>query len=276
MVRSLWQEPEFPGGIAARIELRGGWWVYVQALPTGHPRAGDYYAEALTSDKLGGRGPIPELLSVVDGAWLALAYTDVAGTRPRLRPGSADITAVFTALGSLARTMTPCPLPDVPAALDRLDARLSGWRGIRAQPPPGLDDWSARYVEDLAALETSWQPWAGGDTLLHGELSPANLVLAGRGKVLVTGWRYPMRGAAWLDLLSLVPYLLAAGHEPRSVDRLLRRRSALAGVPAWAVTAFGVALAGAATLRECGAERERGIALAEPLRQWVAHRTRWS
>jgi hypothetical protein len=221
-------------------------------------------------------------LSLVEDDWLVLAFSDLEGTRPNLRPGSPDLSAVMATFGALGRTLTPSPLPEVPDALDDLGPLLRGWRELRADPPPDLDEWSARHLESLAALEGSWHPWAAGDTLLHNDIQPENLVRTGPGRVLVTNWRYPAKGAGWLDLVALVPHLLDAGHEPADVDRLIRRRPALAGVPVWAVTAFGVALAGHAE-RSCRLPEPpatRGVRatqrrLAAATREWVAHRTRW-
>lgn len=282
VVRSLRQSPEFEGAICVRLELADGRWVFAKALPAQSPRVGNYHAERLVSEGLPSAAPVPGLLVTVDADWLVLVFSDIEGTRPKLRPGSPDLSAVFTTLGALSRTLTPCPLPHVPAAVDDLGPLLRGWTELRADPPADLDPWAERHLESLVALETSWHPWAAGDTLLHNDLHPGNLVVSGPGRVLAINWRYPARGAAWLDLVALVPHLLLAGHEPADVDRLLRRRPALTGVPLWAVTAYIVALAGhaerASRLPEPPATsgvRSGQRRLAEATRALVAHRTRW-
>ncbi|WP_246258440.1 phosphotransferase [Amycolatopsis anabasis] len=282
VIRSLRQPPEFDGGMATRLALEDGRWVFAKGLPAGSPRCGNYHAEAEVGVRLPGAAPVPTLLTTVDGAWLVLVFTDVEGTRPRLGPGSPELSAVLTALGALARTLTPCPVSRAPDALDDLGPLLRGWDELRADPPDDLDEWSVRNLDSLVAMETSWHPWATGNTLLHGDLHPGNLVLTGPGRVQVVNWRYPARGAAWLDLVSLVPHMLAAGHEPADVDRLLKRRPVLAEVPAWAVTAFGVALAGHAErssrLPEPPATtgvRAHQARLAAVTRRWVASRTHW-
>jgi hypothetical protein len=278
--RSLWQTPEFDGGVAARLELeRGRRWVFLKALPAGSPRAGGYRTEAAIAKRLPDAAPVPELLSFVDSDWLVLAFADFDGTRPNLRPGS----PVLATFGALGRTLTPCPLAEVPDALDDLGPLLRGWQELAKEPPDDLDDWAARNLDGLLELETSWHPWAAGETLLHNDIQPENLVRTGPGRVLVTNWRYPARGAGWLDLIALVPHLLDAGHEPADVDRLLRQRPALTGIPAWAVTAFGVALAGhaerAGRLPEPPATtgvRAAQRRLAAAMRGWLAHRRHWT
>ncbi|MFD5249248.1 aminoglycoside phosphotransferase [Amycolatopsis sp. NPDC058340] len=281
--RSLWQTPEFDGGVSARLELeRGHRWVFLKAIPAGSPRAGGYRTEAAIARRLPPEAPTPKLLSFVDGEWLVLVFADFDGTRPNLRPGSPDLSAVLATFGALGRTLTPCPLPDVPDALDDLGPLLRGWRELAKERPGDLDGWAVRNLDRLVQLETSWHPWSAGDTLLHNDIQPEYLVRTGPGRVLVTNWRYPARGAGWLDLVALVPYLLDAGHEPADVDRLLRRRPVLTGVPVWAVTAFGVALAGhaerACRLPEPPATtgvRAAQRRLAGAMREWLAYRTHW-
>jgi hypothetical protein len=283
VVHSLRQTPEFDGGIVTRLQLDDGRWVYLKALPADSPRAGSYHAEADVTARLPQAAPVPRLLSAVRGEWVVLVFSDLEGTRPKLRPGSPDLSAVFTTMGALARTLTPCPIEAAPDALDDLGPLLRGWHEVCADPPEDLDDWSLRNLDSLVALETAWHPWAAGDTLLHNDLHPGNLVRTGPGRVVAVGWRYPARGAAWLDLVSLVPHLLVEGNEPADIDRLLRRRPALRGVPAWAVTGFGVALAGHAE-RTCRLPAPPGAAgvrayqrsLAAVTRRWLAHRTHWS
>ncbi|GAA1993742.1 hypothetical protein GCM10009754_86340 [Amycolatopsis minnesotensis] len=282
VVRSLRQTPEFDGGLAARLVLEGGNRVFVKALPADNPRVGGYRAEADVMSFLPENAPVPRLMSTVDGEWLALVFSDIEGTSPRLRPGSPELSGVLTALGALSRTLTPCPVPGAPDALEDLGPLLRGWSELSADLPDDLGDWAVRNLESLLALESSWHPWAAGDTLLHNDLRPGNLVVGGPGRVQVVNWRYPARGAAWLDLVSLVPYMLAAGHEPAGVDRLLKRRPVLAGVPAWAVTAYGVALAGhyerVSRLPEPPATsgvRVDQQRLAAVTTAWLKHRTGW-
>jgi hypothetical protein len=283
VVRSLGQQPEFDGGIAARLSLADGRWVFLKGLPADAVQIGEYRAEARISSELPEAAPVSPLLATVDGEWLVLVFADVDGTHPRLRPGSPELSRVLTTMGALARTLTPCPLADVPEALEDLGPLLRGWREIKRDPPSDLDEWSSRNLDSLAAMETSWHPWAHGDTLLHNNLHPESFVVYGPGQVRVVNWRYPVRGAAWLDLVSLAPHLLVAGHEPRDVDKLINQRPVLAEVPAWAVTAFGVALAGHAerTSRLPDTPRKPGIRaqqaqLASATRAWIKRRTRWT
>ncbi|WP_245667625.1 phosphotransferase family protein [Actinomadura macra] len=86
-------------------------------------------------------------------------------------------------------------------------------------------------------VEWRWQPvlddvsaMAGG-TLLHADLNPDNLLITAGGRVYVVDWAFTSRGAAWVELGLLIPWLLKAGHSPGQVAQWLGR------FPSWAQTA---------------------------------------
>ncbi|WP_020498428.1 phosphotransferase [Sciscionella marina] len=281
VVQALRQDAEIPGSVAVRLLLDDGRWAFVRALPALHPSASGLRAEAETTALLPRAAPVPEVFGVVDGEWLAVVFSDLDGARVNLRPGSPDCSAMFTAIGRAVRTLTPCPVAGAPDALTELDGLLSVWR-TPGSLPSGLDPWLESNVDSLAVVETAWHPWSDGDTLLHNDLRPDTLVRTGTGQVLITGWRRPLRGAAWLDTTPLVPYLLVAGHTIATAEKLVLSRPELRAVPAWAVTGYAAALCGywqfasrcpeppgSAGLRE----QQRKIAAAAL--RWVRHRTRW-
>ncbi|NVI91191.1 phosphotransferase [Actinomadura sp. BRA 177] len=67
-----------------------------------------------------------------------------------------------------------------------------------------------------------------GRTLLHADLNPANVLLAEDGTAYVVDWAFAGRGAAFLEMALLVPWLLKAGHSPAEAERWVAR------FPAWA------------------------------------------
>jgi hypothetical protein len=274
----------FTLGVASRLVLTDGRRVFVKGMPAAHALAGTYRAEAAVLTRLPEQVPAPRLLRVVDGEWIVLVLEDIDGMQPSLRPGSPDLAAVLAALGTAARTLTPCPLPDAPGVLDDLGPLLRGWTSLSAAPPENLDPWARRHLDSLAAMETAWHPWAEGDTLLHNDVRPDNMIRrVGNGRTVVVDWAYPSRGAAWLDTAALVPQLIMARHRPADAERLVLARPALAGVPAWAVTGFAAALAGhwelSSRLPEPhgshGLRAYQARAAAAAL-AWLAHRTRWA
>jgi aminoglycoside phosphotransferase (APT) family kinase protein len=282
--RALTASGGFTLGLASRLRLADGRRVFVKGLPATHALAGTYRTEAAVLAALPERAPAPRLLHVLDGEWIVLVLQDVDGMQPNLRPGSADLVAALAALGSAARTLTPCPVPAVPGVLDDLGPLLRGWTSLAAATPEDLDPWARRHLDSLVVMETGWQPWAAGDTLLHGDVRPDNMIRrVGDGRTVVVDWAYPSRGAAWLDTAALVPQLVIAGHPPADAERLVLGRPVLAGVPGWAVTGFAAALAGRWELSSrlpephgsCGLRAYQG-AVAAAARAWLAHRTRWS
>lgn len=283
VARSLRQDGDVVGGVSARLELSDGRWVFARGAPAGHPLAGDYRAEAVVLTRLPHAVPAPRPLCIVDAGWLVLVTEDVDGVRPDLRPGSPDLTAVLTTISRGSRALTPCPFRDVPEALDDLGPLLRGWQTLAAGDVGELDPWAGRNLDSLLAIESAWHPWAAGDTLLHNSLRPGRFVRVAPGKVLLAEWRHPVRGAAWLDVVSLLPQLLVAGHEPAAAERLVLRRPELASTPAWAVTGYATALAGYLELvrrlpepaGSTGLRAQQARAAAAALR-WVRHRTRWS
>ncbi|WP_212768278.1 hypothetical protein [Streptomyces argyrophylli] len=103
-------------------------------------------------------------------------------------------------------------------------------------------------VELTTAVER-WGPYADegtadlfdGDTLLHTELTPGNVLLAGR-RVHLVDWARPTRGAVWIDTYLWALRLMDAGHTAAAaVDWACK-------VPAWhagdreAIRAFGAAV----------------------------------
>lgn len=282
VLRSLRQDGELAAGVTARLQLADGRWVLARAAPAEHPLVGDYRAEAAVTARLPRAVPTPRLLCSLDSGWVVVVTEDVDGVRPDLRPGSPDLTAVLATVSRCSRALTPCPFPDVPDALDDLGPLLRGWQTLWAGDHEELDPWAVRNLDSLLAIEGAWHPWAAGDTLLHSNLRPGRLIRVGLGCVLVTGWRYPARGAAWLDVVTLLPQLVLAGHEPAAAERLVLRRPELAGVPAWAVTGYAAALAGYLELVRRLPEpagsvglRARQAAEATAALRWVRHRTRW-
>jgi aminoglycoside phosphotransferase (APT) family kinase protein len=277
-----------PGGytpaLASRLELTDGGRVFVKGIPVGHPLERSYAAEAHVAAALPEDAPVPLLLGTVEDEWFLLVFEDVEGREPDLRPGSGELPALLDSVAELHRLLWPSPLADLPPARHAYGRLLTSWSKLAAYPPDDLDPWVRHNLDKLVAMESAWLPWSDGDTMLHTDLRPDNLIYRPvDGKVLVVDWAQAAQGAAWLDLAGLVPHLVRAGHSPRDAEQLVLSGQAMTAIPAWAVTGFAVALAGfwsvasrqpepagASGLREFQAE-----AAAAAL-TWVTHRTRWT
>jgi aminoglycoside phosphotransferase (APT) family kinase protein len=278
----------YTAALASRLELTDGGRVFVKGIPVGHPLEREYAAEAAAAGVLPEDAPVPLLLGTVDDEWLLLVFEDIEGDEPDLSPGSDQAAAAVQSITELHRMLTPAPLPGLPSAQQVFGRMFTGWSKLAARPPYDLDDWAWHNLDKLVAMESAWLPWSDGDTMLHSDLRPDNLIYRpSDGRVYVVDWANPVRGAGWLDLAGFVPFLVRAGHSPRDAEAIAldgpETAHEMAGVPAWAVTGFAVALAGywsaasrqpepigALGLREFQAEAA-AAALA-----WVAHRTRWT
>jgi Phosphotransferase enzyme family len=206
------------------------------------------------------------------------------GAHPVLpwRPG--ELRRVLDVVAGMAAALTPAPA-GFPAVGDRLADSFAGWRRLAAARAAGddlagLDPWASRHLDRLAGLEAGWAAAADGPTLLHSDLRADNLLLTPT-RVVAVDWPWACVGAAWVDLLLLLPSVamqggpdpepaftahpVAAGADPSAVTTTLA---------AWA--GFLVAAArqppppGLPTLRAF----QRGQALVAL--DWLRRRTGWS
>lgn len=277
------QTSGFAAGLASRLELADGGRVFVKGVPASHPLIRNYHAEAYVSGALPEGTPAPLLLGTIDDEWFLLVFEDIDGRQPDLRPESLDVAEVLDSVDAMRSMLTPCPLPGLPTVDAVYGPRLSGWSYLYGRPPHDLDPWARHNLDKLVAMESAWRPWAGGDTMLHMDLRPDNLLCrSDDGRVMVVDWAQAVRGAPWLELANLVPHLIAAGHSPADAERAVLRGSAMDGVPAWAVTGFAAGIAGylAAASRQPAPPGAYGLrafqaTTASAALAWIAHRTRW-
>ncbi|MEV5509074.1 hypothetical protein [Streptomyces orinoci] len=87
---------------------------------------------------------------------------------------------------------------------------------------PFLGEFLLLHPDDAALLR--------GDTLLHTDWTPDNVLIAG-GTARVVDWAWPTRGAAWIDAACWVVWLIAAGHTPADAELWTAK------TPAWATAA---------------------------------------
>ncbi|WP_424183867.1 phosphotransferase family protein [Actinokineospora sp. G85] len=146
-------------------------------------------------------------LDDVDG-WDVLAFEFIEGRHPNYAPGSADLLAVLAALDTLAAL----PLPDLP-----------------------LKDARRRWHEYLDADDAEL---LGGETLLHTDYNPDNILITADGTARMIDWAWPTRGAAWIDPCCLALRLIAAGHTAAEAEQWVARTRAWADAPRAALDVF--------------------------------------
>ena len=183
----------------------------------------------------------PRLLWDVEAdGWLVLGYQAVDARHADLAPGSPDLPLVVDTVARIGRV--PLPSYARPWTETRWD---------RFTPDPGL---------------------FRGDALLHTDLNPHNLLVAGP-RVWAVDWAWPTRGAAFIDPALLVVQLIAAGHTPASAEQWASRTPAWRTADRRAVTAFGAAnLRMHRTFAQRKPQAEWLEAMVEACRSWTVHR----
>jgi hypothetical protein len=186
----------------------------------------------------------------VHGDWIALVITEVDGGTPTIPWRTAELDRVVDAVQTLGECLTPSPLA-APKVTDACASMLDQWRTLAGnrEIPAGLPPWAVANLDRLAELEAGWSAAAAGDTLLHLDLRADNLLLSNPSlgnpllsdpllsnplpgnrlpgdrlpaddRVFVVDWPHACVGAAWVDLLVMLPSVIMQGGDP---DRCWRR-----------------------------------------------------
>ena len=249
VVEAVTQPGGFSPGVAARLRLADGRRAFVKAVgPEPNPDSpGVHRGEARIMAALPLSAPAPRmLLSLDQRGWVALAFEDVDGAQPALpwRPG--ELRRVLEMVAAMAAALTPAPA-GIPLIADRLQDSFTGWRDLAAAGTAGHDDltgldpWAARYLDRLAVLEAGWPAATEGPTLLHSDLRADNLLLTPT-RVVAVDWPWACAGAAWVDLLLLLPSVtMQGGPDP---EPTFAAHPVAAGADPEAVTAALAAFAG--------------------------------
>ena len=239
----------FSPGLAARVELADGRRMFVKAVNSARNaesvRLLSSEARVLTGlADVDLRPPVavPALRGqYVNGDWIALVITEVDGHTPTIPWRTAELDRVVDAVQTLGECLTPTPLA-APAMTDAYATIMNQWRTLAGSDgiPTGLPSWAAANLDRLAELEAGLPAAADGNTLLHFDLRADNLLLADD-QVFVVDWPHACVGAAWVDLLVMLPSVLMQGGDP---DRCWRRYPAGRDVDADRVNSVLAAVAG--------------------------------
>ncbi|MGI5184530.1 phosphotransferase [Dactylosporangium sp. CA-152071] len=206
----------FSPGFAVRLTRADGQRRFVKGIDAdAWPHEVDAYrTEARIGEALPPAVPAPRLRGVHDdGHWCVLAFDDVDGRSPGRPWTPQDIRRVVGAIGDLARAATPSPVP-----LPTSHPRLGGWSDLAADSSrlSGLrwyDEWAAANVQRLAGLERSGLEAARGESLVHGDLYPHNILLTGD-RVVFVDWPHARRGSPVIDLVTFLSSVAADGIDP--------------------------------------------------------------
>lgn len=208
----------FSPGLASRLSLAGGVRVFAKAINSDWPvEAGFHRSEAAVAASLPAGIPAPRFLgSFDDGDWIALMFDDVAGRSPGQPWRSEELTRVLQALADLSQAGTPSPI-----ALDAEHPRLGGWQDLSRDEErlAGLrqfSTWAADRLSMLLDLERDGLGIAKGDSLVHCDLYPHNILLTDQ-RVYLVDWPHARLGSPIIDLVSVLSTVSAAGIDPTPI-----------------------------------------------------------
>lgn len=144
-----------------------------------------------------------------------LLFEDVPGRLPAQPWRRAELDRVLATVDDLARMLTPAPMP--PEILGR--PRLGGWRPLRDDDDAvarlaELSPWAADHLDELTALDDLAAADRAGETLLHGDLYPFNIMLT-TDRVFVVDWAHAWIGPRHCDVVTLLSSTQLGGVDPQ-------------------------------------------------------------
>ena len=135
-----------------------------------------------------------------------------------------------------AAVLTPAP-----DGLDTFAEEAAGWPALWQRVRLAYPNLPAERIDEAGALAARFAEATAGDTLVHCDVRDDNLLLGEAGEVWLCDWNWPVRGAAWLDSLTL---LIGPRGDGLDVEAHLAAHPLLASVPAEDVDTVLALLAG--------------------------------
>jgi hypothetical protein len=206
----------FSPGFASRLTLDSGRRAFAKAVD-GHlwpTEASHCRAEAEVARHLPASLPVARLMNVQDdGRWVILIFEHVDGVEP-FRPWTApQIRRVVGQVVALAQSATPSPIE-----LPRAHPRLGGWADLAGNPSgparlQTISTWASEHLSRLTVLEQEGMGAAQGNSLVHFDLYPHNVLLT-NDRVVFVDWPHARLGAPVVDLITLLSSVAADGIDP--------------------------------------------------------------
>ncbi|MET9263704.1 phosphotransferase [Amycolatopsis sp. NPDC004079] len=214
VVGEIGQTGGFSPGLASRLRLADGRWVFAKAINGDrNPTApGLYRREAAVMSVLPDEVPAPALVwTYDDDDWVMLVLEDVDGVMPGQPWDRVQLDSVIAAMADLAAVRGASALP-IPTPEEDLADNFRSWAVLAEAEDMTvrLGMWERANLERLVGLESLWVPAAEGDALVHADLRADNMILADD-RVTFVDWPYALAGVAWLDMVLFVPSAIADG-----------------------------------------------------------------
>jgi len=180
--------------------------------------------------------PTPALRWSYDtDGWVVLCFDDVDGRPPERPWREEELTATLGVVTSMSGLLTPPPEDlELPSWQDEMADFTAYWDRTASTPVGSHTTESAELAHRGLAV-------GAGDTLVHCDLRDDNVIIGTDGRVWICDWNWPVRGAAWIDLLTL---LISARGDGYDADAVLASNPLSAGVDAERIDAVLALLLG--------------------------------
>ncbi|ACQ79616.1 aminoglycoside phosphotransferase [Beutenbergia cavernae DSM 12333] len=235
-------------GLASTLVTDDGGRTFVKAVAASDNEVAAtlYRREAEVAAVLPEDVPAPRLRwSAEHDDWVLVAFDAVDGRTPAVPWQAGELDAVLDLASRLAEVPAP-DVPQIPVMADAEDGAFTNWRQLADRRPAGLatyEEWVVKNVDRLADVESGWREAVAGDVLVHGDFRGDNVIVPtdGRGAVVVD-WPYASRGAAFCDVVGMLPALATeGGPQP---EEIVRTHPVARAADPDAVTAYVAAIVG--------------------------------
>ncbi len=288
VVSATSQPSGFSPGVAARLRTANDRRVFIKAIgPEPNPDSPSFHLrEARISAQIPAAAPVPRLLwssNDEESGWVVLLFEEISDGQHPAQPWRSDeLARVLDTLASLARFLTPSPLPatTIGTASDHFAHQICGWQKLRTEQPAALDAWSVRHLDKLAEIERTAPAAVAGNTLLNLDVRADNMLLTPE-RVWFLDWPHAHVGAAWVDVIGFAPSVTMQGGP--SPEEIIADFPPCQQADPAAITAAVVSIAGYFTYRSLqppppGIPTVRAFQAAQGAvaREWIAQRLGWT
>jgi hypothetical protein len=209
----------FTGGFAARAQLADGRQVFIKAAPDSTHAYSAYQREAEVVPRLPKAVRAPAIVATAAasaaasataeaGDWFAVVSEWVDGRMPGTPWSDDDFTLVTAACVEMASALRPSPLSGLTSFGELVGQDVSVPAQILAgerELPVGLQPWLPRVLPELADLAAAGPEILVGDTAMHSDLRPDNLLIDSHGNCWTVDWNWLTLGPRWVDWAGLLP-----------------------------------------------------------------------